>query len=73
MKKLLLRGLLALSVSSFIVGCSDNNSDPSTDPGSTDNIPVPTSTSEATALVNAQYGPLQTLSSSYSFLLVSSS
>ena len=68
MKKLLLRGLLALSVSSFIVGCSDNNSDPSTDPGSTDNIPVPTSTSEATALVNAQYGPLQTLSSSYSFL-----
>lgn len=72
MKKLLLRGLLALSVSSFIVGCSDNNSDPSTDPGSTDNIPVPTSTSEATALVNAQYGPLQTLSSSYSFLLDSS-
>ncbi|MDR1372965.1 MAG: RagB/SusD family nutrient uptake outer membrane protein [Dysgonamonadaceae bacterium] len=65
MKKYLSIALAALFSLSFNA-CSDD------DKGGeiiTDEFPVPETSTEATALVNKVYGPLQTLSSSYSFFL----
>lgn len=61
--------LIASILASAFLSCADENgpSDNNTDNGSS-----VTSLSEAKALANAVYGPLQTLSSSYSFLLDSS-
>lgn len=61
--------LFASILASAFLSCADENgpSDNNTDNGSS-----VTSLSEAQALANAVYGPLQTLSSSYSFLLDSS-
>ncbi|GHT19649.1 membrane protein [Bacteroidia bacterium] len=56
--------LFALSIATFSCGDDDNG-------GGTAEVPVPKTATEATALANAVYGPLQTLSSSYSFLVES--
>ncbi|MDR1632587.1 MAG: RagB/SusD family nutrient uptake outer membrane protein [Dysgonamonadaceae bacterium] len=65
MKKYYLFALLAL-VSFTFFSCKEDD-----DNGGTDNtaVNVPETPAEASALVNAIYGPLQTLSSSYSFFL----
>lgn len=64
MKKLFLPAFLTLATVLFF-SCKDND-DPINNGGSTT-----ITNDEALALVNAIYGPLQTLSSSYSFLLES--
>jgi hypothetical protein len=68
MKQLLFRAFLALLVTGSLFSCNDN-----------DDVTPPVvggglvkTDAEAFALANAVYGPLQTLSSSYSFLLESS-
>lgn len=50
--------------------CSDDNNDPENGGGGSNSSSVKTK-AEAEALANAVYGPLQTLSSSYTFLLES--
>ncbi|MDR1763645.1 MAG: RagB/SusD family nutrient uptake outer membrane protein [Dysgonamonadaceae bacterium] len=64
MKKYFYSALIAL-VSAAFYSCGDDSNLTE----AIDTVPVPTSTSEASTLVNAVYGPLQTLSSSYSFFL----
>ncbi|MDR0733718.1 MAG: RagB/SusD family nutrient uptake outer membrane protein [Dysgonamonadaceae bacterium] len=67
MKKMYLFALLALISLTFSCGENDDNGGGSGNVTETPKIPeTPT---QATALVNAIYGPLQTLSSSYSFFL----
>lgn len=69
MKKHYLFALLALVTFAFI-SCEekiDNGNGTDT----ADEVAIPETSAEASALVNAIYGPLQTLSSSYSFFLES--
>ncbi|MDR1585549.1 MAG: RagB/SusD family nutrient uptake outer membrane protein [Prevotellaceae bacterium] len=65
-----LAAIAAVAVSSVaLYSCDPNEND-----GGTDQVllvPVPETSAEASQLVNAVYGPLQTLSSSYSFFLES--
>ncbi|MDR3338666.1 MAG: RagB/SusD family nutrient uptake outer membrane protein, partial [Candidatus Symbiothrix sp.] len=64
MKKIFYYSLLFLCSSVAFLACEDNvNEDPAEEKLET--------TAQAEALVNAVYGPLQTLSSSYSFLVES--
>jgi hypothetical protein len=58
----------ATLISLVIVSCKNNDV---IDDGSTGDVQVPKTALEAAALANGVYGPLQTLSSSYSFLLES--
>ncbi|MDR0835258.1 MAG: RagB/SusD family nutrient uptake outer membrane protein [Tannerella sp.] len=67
-KKFFSVALIALSVFAFS-SCNDDD-DNNDNTGTIPSAP-PVTSSEATALVNAIYGPLQTLSSSYSFLVES--
>ncbi|OAV67362.1 SusD family protein [Bacteroidales bacterium Barb6] len=62
--------LIVLSVFAFS-SCNDSNDDLGEGGGAKPEVPVPATTLEAAALANAVYGPLQTLSSSYSFLIES--
>jgi hypothetical protein len=70
MKKYYLFALLAL-VSFGLTNCvNDNGDELNPEPGG-ELVKIPETNAEALALVNAVYGPLQTLSSSYSFFLES--
>lgn len=70
MKKDFLKvALFALASSVVLFSCKDDE-DVIIDPNGGD-VSVPLTTAQATALVNAVYPPLQTLSSSYSFFLES--
>lgn len=66
-KKLLLQPVLAALLSVALFSCGDDNNE--TDGGGSGSSI--TTKAEAEALTNAVYGPLQTLSSSYTFLLES--
>lgn len=65
MKKYFLSALLALVALAFY-SCNNDVIE-----GGEEDTDVPKTTAEALALVNAIYGPLQTLSSSYSFIIES--
>lgn len=68
-KKLFSLAVLSALISTAFISCSDNN-DPDPDNGGGESSTVKTR-AEADALANAVYGPLQTLSSSYTFLVES--
>ena len=74
MKKYYLFALLAL-VSFVFTNCKDDDIKDELNPvpndGGGELVKIPETNAEALALVNAVYGPLQTLSSSYSFFLES--
>jgi hypothetical protein len=70
MKQLLFRAFFALLVTGSLFSCNDDDDVTVTPPVGGDLVKTD---AEAYALANAVYGPLQTLSSSYSFLLESSS
>ncbi len=67
-KKLFFPIVLFALFSTVLFSCSDDNNDPDNGGGSSSSIKTK---AEAEALANAVYGPLQTLSSSYTFLLES--
>jgi hypothetical protein len=67
MKKINLFALLALASLTFF-SCKEDDNNGGTNNG-TDELKIPETPTEASALVNAVYGPLQTLSSSYSFFI----
>jgi hypothetical protein len=70
-KKILNSAAIAVAVLSFVALYSCDSNDEPNSPDASSDVPVPTTSSEAAALVNGIYGPLQTLSSSYSFFLES--
>ncbi|MDR1562232.1 MAG: RagB/SusD family nutrient uptake outer membrane protein [Dysgonamonadaceae bacterium] len=65
MKKILFFALVALTLQVFF-SCEDKDNSGEV---TTEVVKVPETPAQAAALVNAVYGPLQTLSSSYSFFL----
>lgn len=67
-KKLFFPIVLSALFSTVLFSCSDDNNEPSNGGGNTSTVKTK---AEAEALANAVYGPLQTLSSSYTFLLES--
>jgi hypothetical protein len=67
-KKLFFPIVLFALFSTVLFSCSDDNNDPDNGGGNSSSVKTK---AEAEALANAVYGPLQTLSSSYSFLLES--
>lgn len=69
-KNLFLQVVLPALVSIALLSCSDDNNESGGENGGGSSSSV-TTRSEAEALANAVYGPLQTLSSSYTFLLES--
>ncbi len=67
-KRLFFPAVLLTFASTAFHSCSDDNND-NADNGNGGNTSAVTTRTEAEALANAVYGPLQTLSSSYSFLV----
>lgn len=67
-KKLFFQIVLIALLSTALFSCSDDNNEPENGGGNSSSVKT---RAEAQALTNAVYGPLQTLSSSYTFLLES--